>query len=365
MTVEGFEIVPDPAARRGRCAIAAIHCLWLLAVAAAATMSTPVPATAQPTADPQERARRAVEEQDRIEAEQRAVDVERRRRETNSVLDKVQEEATRRADEARRAETPELDARRTDATSRQAERQRDCTPIIAAKPLAFRRIEIDVSAACAPTGPIKLTYGRYTFTARLDAQGEARTLIDAFLPDVSSVGVSVAGGAPRAVPLEFANDRTVTKVAIVWRSPVNLDLHALEYAARRGGPGHVWANAPSTPEAALRRTDETGRGRGFLTMLDHPTDGGDRAEIYTFVHPAGHQTGTISLSLDFESRSSSGPDDFCGSGPDASVPVTVHVSGPGQAPTTEQALIPAIPCGPKPNGEERYLRYAVPDLRLH
>lgn len=375
----------------------------------------PLPETIDPLEA--ERARRAAEEKARLEAERRAQEAEQRRRETEAALEKVQQEAARRAEEARRSAAAEAEARRkaednarraaaeaearrkaendarhaaaeaearrkaeddarraaADAEARRlAEEQanraaadtRGCVPAIIAKPLPYRRTEIDISAACSAGGTVELAYGPYTFTSRLDDRGEARALIDAFLPRELSVKVSVDGKAAETIALAFEGDQPVTKVAVVWRAPVNLDLHALEYTARRGETGHLWANAPSTAEAAARRTTDTGRGRGFLTMLDRPADGGDRAEIYTFIHPEGRQSGAVALSLDFESRATAGPDAYCGDAADASVTFTVHVNGPGRPDMTEKALIPALACGPRPQDETRFLRYAVPDLRL-
>ncbi|MFV2035220.1 MAG: hypothetical protein ACC631_08955, partial [Halocynthiibacter sp.] len=73
------------------------------------------------------------------------------------------------------------------------------------------------------------------------------------------------------------------RVAMVWSGQTDINIHALEFGARYGEGGDVWAGAPRSAEIASHA-----RG-GFLTRLgDANLEQPIQAEIYSF------PTGTIS-----------------------------------------------------------------------
>ena len=225
-------------------------------------------------------------------------------------------------------------------------------------------MEIDIAAPCQSGDTVTLSYGPYQFFNTLDANGSARILVDAFLPDVSSVQIAVPGSEPRTLPITTNDLEKISKVAIVWRAPVNLDLHVLEYAARKGGPGHIWADAPSTQKAARRKTETTGRARGFLTMLDRSNPNGHRAEVYTIINAPNQRSGTIGFTLDYQTRADGSGRDHCGNGPYASITLDVHITRSDRPSSKERAQIPAIPCASISKGDQRYLWQVIPDLRF-
>ena len=117
----------------------------------------------------------------------------------------------------------------------------------------------------------------------------------------------------------------VSKIAVRWRAPVNLDLHVFEHAAAAGQPGHVWASAPSSSEAALKSAAARGRGAGFFSSFDdYPDDkAGDRMEVYTYVHGAQDAGDTVAMALDHETRGSQPSPATCGQGAHAKVDFSV------------------------------------------
>lgn len=155
----------------------------------------------------------------------------------------------------------------------------------------------------------------------------------------------MADGTREALDLRSNDLGNVAKIAVIWQQPVDLDLHALEYAAQRGGPGHVWAKAPGQSEQALRTTQSTGRGRGFISQSDDGSNRGDKIEVYTFWLSEQQRSGVVELSIDYATRGSTPSGDHCGNGPLASIPVTVVRSIPGQPVSRTDALLAALPCG--------------------
>ncbi len=154
----------------------------------------------------------------------------------------------------------------------------------------------------------------------------------------------------------------LSKVAVIWQAPVNLDLHVYEYAARHGESGHVWPGAPSSADAAEAETRASKRGRGFLSTSDDGRGDGDKVEVYTFWHHAEQRSGLVATALDYETRGASPNADTCGSGVHASVVYETFILDPrGQLSRERGAIAPAT-CGSQLTGAGRYMEDAVPDL---
>lgn len=340
----------------------------------------PLPNT--PDALNNERTRAEDEARARHAAEQRAAGAEQRRRETEAALKKVQQEADRRTQEAlqvqerqrqqaqdaaRKAteQRREAEAAASSAAANPAPRAANCAPAnITTKPLDAGRMEIIVTAPCHTGQNATLIYGPYQFINALDANGTARIVLDAFLPNTPTASLNLPGTKSQSLPVTSNSAGKISKVAIVWRGPMNLDLHALEYAARKGGPGHIWADAPSTPQAARRKAQATERARGFLTMLDRGAPTGHRAEVYTVTHAPKQHSGTITFSLDYQTRAETTGPDYCGEGPYASITIDVYITRFDGAASKERVQIPGIPCASITRSDTRYLRDAIPDLRF-
>ena len=173
-------------------------------------------------------------------------------------------------------------------------------------------MQVRVDSPCRRNQEIAFTYDNITFKRPLPASGTGLVTSDLFAGDKTSVELTFADETRRVLPVAALDLDKVSKVAIRWRAPVNLDLHVFEHAASAGQPGHVWANAPSSSEAALKSVQASGRGHGFFTALD---DGdGDKVEVYTYVHGERDTDGSIAMALDHETRGSQPAEATCGQG---------------------------------------------------
>ena len=240
----------------------------------------------------------------------------------------------------------------------------DCPPPrIAAEAVPAGRVRISIGAPCHASRQMRLVYGAYTFERPLDAKGDAVFLVDLFQGAEERIDIGL-GEAPLApVVLPPTDLDRVSKVAIAWTAPINLDLHAFAYAADERDPGHVWADAPSQSDAALTAA-ASGQGRGFLSSADDGHAPGTKVEVYTFVHGADDAPGTITMALDYESRGATPSGEACGQGALASVPFDVIVVERGRITARESALIGAAQCGQALATPARYARAAVPELRI-
>ena len=241
----------------------------------------------------------------------------------------------------------------------------DRTPAeIATSTLPAGRMRIVVGAPCRAGEAFSVSYGRYAFARKLDKAGRHVFDLDLFLGDAAEVAVVFGDGTRRPVKIVSLNLNRVSKVAVTWKSAVNIDLHALEYTTRRGGAGHVWAGHPSSAEAAIRSAREDSRGRGFMSTASYGTTAGDKVEVYTLWHPVEQRDGAISLLVDYESRGDKAVGAVCGDGPNASVSVTMHRLVRGRPGRSDQIVFASIPCGVELLPQQRFNPYLVSDLRL-
>ena len=197
-------------------------------------------------------------------------------------------------------------------------------PDIAIAPLAGGQMQIRVASPCRAGQAIAFRYDNVELKRALPASGSGLFTIDLFAGDRKSLDVTFADATRRVLPVAATDLDKVSKVAVRWRAPVNLDLHIFEHAAGAGQPGHVWANAPSSAEAALKSAAASGRGAGFMNSFDEQEDrteakAVDKIEVYTYVHGAQDAGDTVVMALDHETRGSQPSPATCGQGSQAKV----------------------------------------------
>ena len=190
-------------------------------------------------------------------------------------------------------------------------------PEIGIVPLPAGQMQVQVNSPCRRGQEIGVSYDTIVLKRSMPTSGTGVFVLDLFASDRKSVDIIFADGTRRVLPAVARDLDKVSKVAIRWRAPVNLDLHVFEHAAKAGGPGHVWSQAPSSAEAAVNAAQSDGLGRGFLNAFDDGND--DKIEIYTYVHGAQDQANTVAMALDHETRGSQPAAAMCGQGAHAKV----------------------------------------------
>ncbi len=248
----------------------------------------------------------------------------------------------------------------------QAQAARPATPCrpgeTHAAPLPGGRVQIDVADPCRANQSVTIGYAPYVFVRQLSAEGRLSFVLDLFQGAAQAPTLLYADGESRSILLPPTDLESVSKVAIVWGKPVNVDLHAFEYSAKPGGPGHVWAGNPSGAEAARDEARRSGRGRGFISFTSDGSVAGHQIEVYTFWHQPGQPGGLVSTAIDYETRNATPAGDTCGSGPFASFPFETVSLAPGRTAIRERGIISPVPCGEPLIEKARYLDEAVPDV---
>jgi hypothetical protein len=156
--------------------------------------------------------------------------------------------------------------------------------------------QLRIQSACLKGELLSGRYGGLQIIEEFDANGNLAFQLDCFQGD-------------REVDLTFTDnwhttnrfcsevEGELTKVAIVWRESVDLDLHALEYAAPPGSDYDRSARNPGSYVAAQSDYLRDGRSHGFMSTVSDGQQLGHNVEVYTLVRHAGEPRGLIAMAV--------------------------------------------------------------------
>lgn len=169
----------------------------------------------------------------------------------------------------------------------------DCQPVLSASVMPAAMVHLTLAAPCSPSAPLLVHHQGMMFSVLTDAAGNASVDV----PALASLSIFIAAFdngagavATVAVPEVVDFDRSV----LLWQGQTGLQIDALEFGADYGSEGHVWYGAQRTAAAAAD-------GKGFLIRIgDEGVPNPLFAEIYSFPHGAGVQSGEINLSVQAE-----------------------------------------------------------------
>ena len=221
-----------------------------------------------------------------------------------------------------------------------------------------------VRSSCHAGQEVHIAYGGVDQVRQLDAIGELDTEIDCFAGTKGDVTVRFDDGTTRQIAVTARDLDRVSKVALIWQAPVNLDLHAFEYGAQPGESGHRWNRAASTLEAARHAATRVGRGSGFISTAADGRTRGDQVEVYTFVHADGQSRGIVSFALDHAMDGAGLSQASCGDGALAEVGFRITVHSPTRKRLDDGGLIAPAECGTSIAKEQRYRSLAAWQLEV-
>jgi hypothetical protein len=230
-------------------------------------------------------------------------------------------------------------------------------------PLPAGLMRIAIASPCRPNQSVHVLYAGIELVRALGASGEASFDIDCIAGDDFPVDVMFEDGSRNTLKVAALDLARVTKIAVLWRAPVNLDLHAFEYAARPDSPGHIWAGAPSSSQEAEAKMKETARGHGFMSSISNGTEAGTKLEVYTFLRQAEQKSGVISMALDYESRAHQPQDaDTCGNGLYSEVRYETILLDRNTSVKRQFGSLAAVDCNTELSGLARFNNKTVPEI---
>lgn len=235
---------------------------------------------------------------------------------------------------------------------------------ISTEPLDGGQMRIRINAGCHAGEAVQLSYAGAEFIRKLNNWGALDFVLDCFAGSASAVEVRLADGTRKTLPVVASDLDKVSKIAVVWRSAVNLDLHVFEYGARDEESGHVWAKAPSSVQSARIAAQTDKRGHGVLSAVDDSESLGDKVEVYTFIHNDEQSTGTIAMALDYETRGEKPQGASCGSGALAEVDFQVNILPRNGQVSRQSGVLARVECGSIIPHEARFNQSALPVLRI-
>lgn len=183
-------------------------------------------------------------------------------------------------------------------------------PTIEVAPQTGGQRQFKIQSPCRKGELVIGRYGGFIIMERFDGNGNLAFQLDCFQGD-------------REVDLTFMNNwRTtnrscsavevaLTKVAIVWRDRVDLDLHALEYAAPPGSDYDRAAGNPGSYRTAQSDHLHSGRSRGFMSTVSDGQQLGHNVEVYTLVRHPAEPRGLIAMAVGLGSHSNAVGGELC------------------------------------------------------
>jgi hypothetical protein len=226
-----------------------------------------------------------------------------------------------------------------------AERTPCAAPAIEVASQSGGQLQFKIQSPCRKGELVIGRYGQFVLMERFDGNGDLAFQLDCFLGD-------------REVDLTFLNnwhatnhscsavENGLTKVAVVWRDRVDLDLHALEYAASPGSDYDRSARNPGSYQAAQSDYFHSGRSHGFMSTVSDGQQLGHNVEVYTLLRHPAEPRGLIAMAVGLRARDSAAAREACNDGRRAQlrVDLDVYVLEPGANLRSYERQFAAQPC---------------------
>ncbi len=166
-----------------------------------------------------------------------------------------------------------------------------CKSTLSATRQLAAMVQLDIQSPCHTDADFVVWHQGMAFSGRTDDDGNATVRTPALDPNATFIVTFDNVEAARATVM-VVDALEYDRAVLQWRGNNNLQLHALEFGATFGDPGHIWSASTQSPELAQQGE------RGFMMRLG--TSDAQLpywAEIYTF--PAGlmNRHGLVALQV--------------------------------------------------------------------
>lgn len=171
--------------------------------------------------------------------------------------------------------------------------QLSCDVTATATPTAGALVDLSVSAPCQPNARVVVHHHGMIFSAVTDDQGLFETLV----PALAERAIFIAAfddGTGSVATARLTDIADFDRIVLQWSGPGGFQMHAREFGAAYGEPGHVWSGAEPQADADRSVTGQVLRLGGTDTLAPLT------AEVYSFPVAAADRSGTIELSVEAE-----------------------------------------------------------------
>lgn len=163
-----------------------------------------------------------------------------------------------------------------------------CDVSVTATAMPAAMVALDIMTPCRLGAPVVVNHSGLQIMATTDAVGLLALDIPAFQSPAFFL-VTFDDGLEESALVTLPDLQNFDRIGLGWQGDMGLELHAMESGAAFGDPGHIWHEAPATPDVAL-----AGEG-GFLTALD---TGSSFVQIYTLPRVSLRENEPVALSID-------------------------------------------------------------------
>lgn len=163
-----------------------------------------------------------------------------------------------------------------------------CTIAVTATALPAAMVGLDVMAPCRGDAAVTIVHSGLQITARTDALGLLTLDIPAF-ETPAFFSVTFEDMVEENVLIGLSDLRDYDRVGLNWDGDMGLELHAMEFGATFGQPGHIWQEAPASPDVAIAGES------GFLSVI---STGESHVQVYTLPRATLRAGDGVHLSID-------------------------------------------------------------------
>ncbi|MFZ1896482.1 MAG: caspase family protein, partial [Rhodoplanes sp.] len=165
--------------------------------------------------------------------------------------------------------------------------------------------DLQIINPCRKGTVLSVTAGPFALQANFDAQGKARLRIPLF-QETTDIVWTGGDGKTNKESVRFTGFRDAFRVGLLWRQPIDLQLHVVEPGGSVNSPkGHVWRNRPNADFQA---------GVGSLRIDAAGASGAERVEVYDIPPQRNPRNGLFKVYVDFVARGDTAAPPYCGTG---------------------------------------------------
>lgn len=162
------------------------------------------------------------------------------------------------------------------------------------RPLEAAMVGLTLTAPCLPNEKVTIRHNGMAFTETTSQTGSLNIAVPALTKDAVFVVVFSTGqGAVTSTMVEELTD--FDRAVLQWKGNAGFQIHAREFGADYGTEGHRWADAPGDLSAVAAGTSGILTRHGDTTSVEPLL-----AEVYTFPHKTGSQSGDVVLTVETE-----------------------------------------------------------------
>lgn len=162
-----------------------------------------------------------------------------------------------------------------------------CAVWLVATPAADSMLEASIYAPCDNGASVVLSHAGLRIDEQIGADGQLMVLLPALVEE-ATVSVTFGDGREQSDTTFVPGLSEMERVALQWQGMASLSLHAYEFGAAHGEPGHVYPGS--------RRADA---GHGFVTALGDPMLGtGNQVQVYSFPRGPSGRSGQVMLEIE-------------------------------------------------------------------